>query len=197
VFLANVMRTGQDGVGSYALAEAHGGLFQQALGAHLDTIANVLNEQAIPRLMALNGVPEARWPTLAHGDVESADLARLGTYLVDLSQAGILADTPELRAFVHEIAGLPVPTVEEMAAQVAEREDRAAAMQQAVAGQGDDEADDAPERMAASEPRRLVEDDGVLSLSDLLSVVEWFDSNVPEQYRGMLNAKVAAPKDGA
>lgn len=114
VFLANVMRTGQDGIGALALAETQSGLFQQAIGAHLDTVADVLNEQAIGPLCRLNGIPVERVPAIAHGDIESADLARLGAYLVSLATAGILHDTPELRAFVHEVAGLPVPEPDEL-----------------------------------------------------------------------------------
>lgn len=87
VFLANVMRTGQDGGGSYALADVQGGLFQQAIGAHLDTIAQTINEQAVLPLCRLNGIPDEFVPTLEHGDIESADLERLGKYLTDLATA--------------------------------------------------------------------------------------------------------------
>lgn len=118
-FLANVMRTGQDSTGSYALAQTQSGLFQQAIGAHLDTIGETIGEQAIMPLVRLNGFDDALTPSLTHGDIESADLARLGTYLLNLANAGILADTPELRVFVHEVAGLPVPTVDDLEAQAA------------------------------------------------------------------------------
>lgn len=113
-FLANVMRAGQDNVGSLALSETQGGLFQQAIGAHLDTIGMTITEQAILPLIRLNGFDEAIAPTLKHGNVEGADLAGLGQYLTQLANAGMLANTPELKAFVHEVAGLPVPTVKEL-----------------------------------------------------------------------------------
>jgi len=141
-FLANIMRTGQDSVGSYALAETQGGLFQQAIGAHLDTIGQTITEQAILPLVRLNGYDDELAPTLMHGDIESADLERLGAYLVNLATAGVLANTPELRSFLHEVAGLPVPTTEELAEIEAEEEAEAEAMQQQIAGQGDDEEED-------------------------------------------------------
>lgn len=122
VFLANVMRTGQDATGSYALADVQGGLFQQAIGAHLDTIAQTINEQAVAPLCRLNGIAPELVPTLGHGDIESADLQRLGAYVVALGQAGLIEDTPELRSFLHEVAGLPAPTAEEIAAEQAKRE---------------------------------------------------------------------------
>src|SRR6185436_13564349 len=96
VFLANVMRAGQDGVGTQALAETQSGLMQQAIGAHLDTIAQTINEDGVAPLCRLNGIAEDLIPTLAHGDIESADLAALGKWITDLATAGLLADTPEL-----------------------------------------------------------------------------------------------------
>lgn len=132
-FLANVMRTGQDGVGSYALAETQGGLFQQAIGAHLDTIGQTITEDAILPLVRLNGFDDRLAPTLTHGDIESADLERLGNYLVHLATAGLLADTPELRSFVHEVAGLPVPQIEELEQQQAEEEEMRAAQSELAA----------------------------------------------------------------
>lgn len=125
-FLANVLRTGQDATGSYALAETQGGLFQQAIGAHLDTVANTINEQAVIPLLRLNGFDDEFAPTLVHGDIESADLERLGTYFTALANAGLLEPTPELKVFLHEVAGLPVPSIDELQA----AEDEAEAMQQ-------------------------------------------------------------------
>jgi hypothetical protein len=127
-FLANVLRTGQDGVGSYALAETQGGLFQQSIGAHLDTVANTINEQAIIPLLRLNGYDDELAPTLTHGDIESADLARLGKYLLDLAGAGMLEASPELTVFLHEVAGLPIASVEELQAKMDEEAKAAAKM---------------------------------------------------------------------
>ncbi len=194
VFLANVMRTGQDATGSYALAETQGGLFQQAIGAHLDTIAQTITEQAIGPLCRLNGIPAEVWPVLAHGDIESADLAQLGTYLTNLATAGLLADTPELRSFVHEVAGLPVPTVEEMAAAEAEREAEQAKAEKARQQQPPPTATpgETPpgDMMTASDVKRFVEDNGTLTLTDLLQIVAWWEATVPDAYRGMLNAEI-------
>lgn len=141
VFLANVMRTGQDGVGSYALAETQGGLFQQAIGAHLDTIGQTITEDAILPLVRVNGFDDTLAPKLSHGDIESADLARLGAYLVNLAQAGVLVDTPELRAFVHEVAGLPVPSTEALEDIAEEEEERREVMADALSGGGDEDDD--------------------------------------------------------
>jgi hypothetical protein len=117
VFLANVMRVGQDGIGALALADTQSGLFQQAIGAHLDIVADAINTQAVPHLLRVNGINEELAPSLKPGDIESTDLERLGAYLLQLSQTSLLENTPELRHFVHEVAGLPVPTLDEMDAE--------------------------------------------------------------------------------
>lgn len=213
VFLANIMRAGQDGVGTLALGQEQSSLFQQAIGAHLDTIAQTINEQAVLPLCRLNGIPDGLVPTLEHGDIESADLGRLGKYLTDLATAGLLVDTPELRSFLHEVAGIPVPTAAEITAQQAKEAEEAAAaekarveaLQAAQNAQGGQEGDQPTpigkkgatggkgaqegRAVAASEIREMVEANGQLSLSDMMEVMAWWDRTVPE-YAGMLNAAI-------
>jgi hypothetical protein len=186
-FLANVMRTGQDGIGSYALADVQGGFFQQAIGAHLDTIAQIINEQAILPLIRFNGFDDQLAPMLVHGDIESADLARLGQYIVNLSTAGVLLKDPELLAFVHEVAGLPVPSVEEIEQELAEKEAAAEQMRQQIAAgqtnqeEGEDEEEQTPGRQF-TEPYS----------DDLLERARraW-NELAPDRWRGVLEAEVA------
>jgi len=111
VFLANVMRTGQDGIGALALSETQSGLFQQAISAHLDIIGDAINTQAVPALLRLNGIDPALAPQVRHGRLDSADLQNFGLFLVRLSNTGLLLDTPELREYVHQIAGLPAGNI--------------------------------------------------------------------------------------
>lgn len=207
VFLANIMRAGQDGVGTLALGQEQNGLFQQAIGAHLDTIAQTINEQAIGPLCRLNGIPPEMTPTLDHGNIESADLDVMGRWLTVLSSTGAIVMTPELQYFLGEIAGLPVPSVEDIAAQkeaeaaAAEQEakNRLDAMRQAQGnqtpqdGQNPAEATTSPQngkQTTASEVKSFVESDGTLTLTDLLGIVEWWNATVDPQYRGLLNAEI-------
>lgn len=125
VFLANVMRTGQDGIGALALSETQSSLFQQAIAAHLDIVADAINTQAIPQLLRLNGIDPEMAPSLRHGRLDSTDLDQFGQYLERLVATGLLSDTPELRKFAHEVAGLPVgsmPTQDEIDEQRAKRD---------------------------------------------------------------------------
>lgn len=113
-FLAAVLRSGQDGIGTQALSTTMSDLFVQSLGAHLDIIQTAINEQAVMQLAKINGFNLDLIPTVRHGDIESADIARVGAYLAQLSQAGLLVDSPALRSFVHELAELPVPDEEQL-----------------------------------------------------------------------------------
>jgi len=148
---ANVLRAGNDSVGSFALSQTLEQMFTSAMGAHLDIIASAVNEQVVRNLIAVNGMDVSRCPTLKHGDIESADLQRIGEYMTALTNAGLIEDTPALRFFAHELAGLPVPSIQELEQLQAERETRRAEMerqmqqQQAPNGEQEDSPDDEAE----------------------------------------------------
>lgn len=104
--LAQFLHLGMDRVGSFALADSSTDLFAVALGATMDRITDTINRTAIPPLMRLNGIPQADWPRLVHGDVESRNLAEVSGYIATLVGAGAMsADGLEDR--LREIANLP------------------------------------------------------------------------------------------
>lgn len=110
--LADMIMLGHEKVGSNALAESKGKLFTTALGAWLASICAIVNNDAIPRLLKLNGMSTEASPQLMHGDIERPDLDLLGTFMLHLAQAGFELDTrfnSELAKRLHELAGLPVP----------------------------------------------------------------------------------------
>lgn len=63
-------------------------LFATALGGWLDMVAEVYNQHAIRRLVAMNGWPVQQAPQLKHGKVESNDLGELGRFVTAVIQAG-------------------------------------------------------------------------------------------------------------
>jgi hypothetical protein len=75
--MADFMRLGHEGVGSYSLASSKTSLFATALGAWLDSICSVIQGR-IPELLRFNGMDVKREPKLTHGDVEKIDLGQLG-----------------------------------------------------------------------------------------------------------------------
>lgn len=120
--LADFILMGHQAVGSYALSDNKTALFATALGASLDSIVAEINKEAITRLVLLNGWPLKRVPQLEHGDIESADLAKLGDFLKKLGDAGMpLFPNAPLEKYLLKQAGLPSdPAAEDARAKLAE-----------------------------------------------------------------------------
>lgn len=113
--LADFIQVGHEAVGSKALATSKRNFFEVAINVFADQIAEVFNRHAIPRLLELNGMETEDAPKLMHKDVEQKDLTALADYLTKLSTAGMpIFPFPKLEAVLMEMAGLPVPTPEEM-----------------------------------------------------------------------------------
>lgn len=92
--------------GSYAQSKNKTDFFSMTMTALLDIIVGEINDNAIPELLRLNGMKDAQ-VQLTHGDVARRDLEELGTYLMDIAQAGILTPDATIEAHVREEAGLP------------------------------------------------------------------------------------------
>jgi hypothetical protein len=112
--LADFISLGRDATGSRALADPKQELFQQALSAWADSIEECLNRFAVPRLFALNDFKVDRLPTLKHGPIEKVDLAELGQFVLQLSQAGhdwgFLNEADTIGGQVRQLAGFdPAP----------------------------------------------------------------------------------------
>lgn len=114
VVLADFVLMGHAAVGSYALATSKTNIFSTAIGAWADSIADVINEYAIPRLLRLNGMDTSRRPMLTHGDIQGADLVELADYLAKLAQSGLMLFPDKgLQSHLMEIANLPAPVEDE------------------------------------------------------------------------------------
>lgn len=106
--LADFILLGHEKVGSFALSDSKTDIFAVALGTILDSIEDVLNRFAVPRLFALNGMNIEDMPKIVHGDIEKPDLAALGTYLAALGNAGVpLFPDDDLEAYLRKAANLP------------------------------------------------------------------------------------------
>lgn len=106
--LADFILLGHTKVGTFSLASSKTDLFATAIGAWLDSICEVFNRYAIPRLFALNPkFAKADMPKMTHGDVETPDLKELGAFIKDMTGCGILTPDIDLENFAREIAGLP------------------------------------------------------------------------------------------
>ena len=112
--LADFLFLGHGANGSWALSSDKTELFALAIGAFLDVICETFNRKAIPALVELNRrhFPNAEYPQLIHGDIETQDLSKLGAFVKEMCVIGLLTPDDELENFLREQASLP-PKVED------------------------------------------------------------------------------------
>lgn len=111
--LADFVMLGQQQVGSFALADSKTHIFALAIGAYLDVICEVFNNQGIPRLIDINGdhfKGITDYPKMTHGDIEEKDLTQFTTFIKEMVGAGIIVPDEELEKEVRRVGGLPEKT---------------------------------------------------------------------------------------
>lgn len=106
--LADFIMLGHEAVGSKALGASKIDLFTAGLEAWLDSICDVFNTHAIPRLLRVNGMDPTKAPRLTHAKIQSVDPAVLGAAIQALATAGMpLFPDDALELHVREAIGLP------------------------------------------------------------------------------------------
>lgn len=146
--LADFILLGHENVGSFALSSDKTDLFAVALGTFLDSIEDVLNRYAVPRLFQLNGKNLENLPAIRHEDIEKPNLAELGAYITALTNAGVpLFPDEDLEAYLREAGNLPELSEETKKARE-ERQQEQENSDETGTGTGDDIADLAAEQKA-------------------------------------------------
>ena len=113
--LADFLFLGQQGVGSHAQTKTRASMFATALDAWNDSIADVFNRHAIPRLLALNGMSLENPPTLCPEPAETPDLAVFSSAVASLAGSGMpVFPDPKVENVIRSYLGLPEMTPEEM-----------------------------------------------------------------------------------
>ena len=108
--LADFVLLGHQKVGSFALSSDKTELFSVALGAFLDLICEVFNNQAIPRLIDINGdhfKGITDYPELIHGDIETQDLSKLGEFVSKMVSIGAITPDEGMEDYLRMAADLP------------------------------------------------------------------------------------------
>ena len=108
--LADFLFLGHEKTGSFALSSDKTALFAMAIGAFLDIICETFNRKAIPALIDLNAKHFSKisgYPKLIHGDIETQDLAQLGTFLKEMAGLGLITPDEELESYLRTQASLP------------------------------------------------------------------------------------------
>lgn len=109
VFLADVLKLGQDGSGSFALSDNKNNILALSLEYYLKTIADVLNKELVPQLLAMNGwrFTAEEMPKLVYGEFESRDLDVLSKFIQRCMAVGALSADKGLDNALREAADLP------------------------------------------------------------------------------------------
>jgi len=71
---ADILKIGQDQVGSFALAGEKTNLMSMAIDARLQEIADVLNNDLIPQTFRMNGWDDTEYPKFTYGNLNEIDL---------------------------------------------------------------------------------------------------------------------------
>ena len=111
--LADFVMLGQEQVGSFALADNKTRLFGLAVGTYLDIICEVFNNQAIPRLIDINGDKFkgiTDYPKMVHGDIEDRDMQQFAAFVKEMIGVGALVPDEALEEEIRRIGHLPEKT---------------------------------------------------------------------------------------
>lgn len=108
--LADFVMLGQQQVGSFALADSKTKIFALSIASYLEVICEVFNNQAIPRLIDLNGdhfKGLTDYPKMKHGDIDEQDIQQFATAISTLIGAGALVPDEEMEKEIRRVLGLP------------------------------------------------------------------------------------------
>lgn len=105
--LSDFLLLGSDRVGSFALGTTKVDLWTLAVDSIAKSIAEVVNQHAIPRLLKLNAMRTDKMPYLTYGQVQSVELKDVADYVSKLAQAGIILPDRDLETHLRTLADLP------------------------------------------------------------------------------------------
>lgn len=105
--LSDFLLLGTDRVGSFALGTAKVDLWTLAVDSIAKSVAEVVNQYAIPRLLKLNAMRTDKLPYLTYGQVSSVELTEVADYVSKLASAGIIMPDRDLESHLRMLADLP------------------------------------------------------------------------------------------
>jgi len=105
--LSDFLLLGSDRVGSFALGSTKVDLWTLAVDSIAKTIAEVVNQFAIPRLLKLNAMRTDKMPYLTYGSVSNVVLPEVADFVSKLVTAGVLTPDHGLESYLRGLADLP------------------------------------------------------------------------------------------
>lgn len=104
---ADILKMGQDQVGSFALAGSKVDIMNLAITSYMEMIQDVLNNDLVPQLFDLNGWDITRLPTFEFGRLEERDLQDFSAAIQRIKAVGMLAPTKGNLNYIAETLGMP------------------------------------------------------------------------------------------
>lgn len=106
--MASQLILGQEGGGSYSLAESLDSVTKMVVDARLNQIKEQLNHDLIPQLFELNGWDVTEIPQFEYGEVSAESLDEIGKYIQRTAAVGMFPKTPEAVNYVtSRLGGIP------------------------------------------------------------------------------------------
>ena len=104
--MASQLILGQEGGGSFSLAESLDSVTKMVVDTRLTQIKEQLNHDLIPQLFALNGWDITSTPYFDYGEVSTESLDEIGKYIQRTAAVGLIPKTPEMVNFITDRLGI-------------------------------------------------------------------------------------------
>ena len=104
--MASQLILGQEGGGSFSLAESLDSVTKMVVDARLNQIKEQLNHDLIPQLFALNNWDITDLPYFDYGEVSNQSLDEIGKFIQRVAAVGMLPKTPEVVNFATDRLGI-------------------------------------------------------------------------------------------
>ena len=109
IYLADVLKMGQDKVGSYSLSDTKTNLMAMGIQYHLDIISDVINNDLVPQTLAMNGwyLESHEMPRIVYDDLEDQDRGEFAKALQQAAAVNMVLRTPDTLSHTAKILGFP------------------------------------------------------------------------------------------
>lgn len=104
---ADMLKLGQDSVGSYSLADSKSSLVAMAIESRLKEIQDVLNKDLMVQLFELNGWSTEELPEFVYGDLDEVDLDKFSQAIQRIKANSLITPTAGNVNYIAEVLGLP------------------------------------------------------------------------------------------
>ena len=105
--MASQLVLGQEGGGSYSLAESQSSISQMVIDARLMEIRDQLNHDLIPQLFKLNGWDVTVTPYFDFGEIAEESLDEISKFVQRTAAVGLMPKTPATVNWLTDRLGIP------------------------------------------------------------------------------------------